>query len=159
MQYSRFLFADRQEGEAMLRQLISENTQAEKITPREGELYKIVRIQGHSFPLIYGYYEECDRQNPAVEPMPIYPDFARQPQYTHEGFPFVTQMQDACQFYQGKTRKFCECAECQFYFQGEELIGICTCLQNKREDPDVGMEDATARRSQGVQEPTIYTEP
>lgn len=138
--------------------LISEYTQTPKDVHTEGELYKILHIQGRSFPLVYGYYEECDRQNPEVEPMPIYPDFTQQPQYTDDGFPFVTKMQDACRFYQGKARKCCECAECQYYLQGEELIGICTCLQNKRANPVAGSEAATARRSQNVWGPMVDDE-
>ena len=117
----------------MLRHLISQE-QAATPAPTEGQLYKLVQIQGHSFPLIYGYYEECDRMNPAMEPMPIYPDFRKEPCYTDDGFPFVTQMQDVCRHHQGKRGVCQECAECLYYMQCDELIGVCTCPANRQQD-------------------------
>lgn len=106
--------------------------------PTEGELYKVLHIEGHSFPLYYGYYEKCDRDNPAVEPMPIYPDFLKEPRYTSGGFPFVTQMQDACRFFVGRAGPCGDCADCRHFAHGAELIGICTCLDNKRTHPGTG---------------------
>lgn len=99
---------------------------------KEGDLYKVLNILGHTFKLYYGYYEECERENPAVEPMPIYPDFIKIPEYTDSGQAFVTKMQDACKHYKGKSSKFNECAECEHYLHGDDLIGICTCRQNKK---------------------------
>lgn len=118
----------------MLRHIVSRETQAEQTVPQEGELFKILRLWNCCFPLYYGYYEECDRKNPGVEPMPIYPDFIQNPQYTEDGFPFVTKMQDICSFYLGKAGPCKECADCHYYFHGDELMGICTCLQNRRSD-------------------------
>ncbi len=97
---------------------------------QEGDLYKILNIKGHTFKLYYGYYEECERENPAVEPMPIYPDFIKTPEFTENGQAFVTKMQDACKYYKGKPGQFNECAECEHYLHGDDLIGICTCLKN-----------------------------
>ena len=57
---------------------------------KEGDLYKILNIQGHTFKLYYGYYEDCERENPAVEPMPIYPDFIKSPKYTDTGQAFAS---------------------------------------------------------------------
>ena len=45
--------------------------------PTEGALYKTVEIEGKRFSLYYGYYEECDRENPFCDPIPIYPDFLK----------------------------------------------------------------------------------
>ena len=98
---------------------------------REGDLYKVVVLHGHSFPLYYGYYEEFERENTSVEPMPIYPDFLKKPKYTQDGYPFVTKMQDACTHYKGISNEFSECAECEYYLHGDELLGICTCPENK----------------------------
>lgn len=98
----------------------------------EGDLYKIVNVQGHTFELYYGYYEEIERKNPAIEPMPIYPDFLENPTYSNDGLPFVTKMQDACKHYKGEMNKFGECAECQYYLHGDDLIGVCTCHHNKK---------------------------
>lgn len=119
----------------MLQYFLSKNFPAETHVHNEGDLYKIVELWGCQFPLYYGYYEPCDRDNPAVEPMPIYPDFTKEPQFTENGYPFVTKMQDICHFYQGKAGPFAECADCMYYLHGDELIGVCTCVQNRRSQP------------------------
>lgn len=107
------------------------NVQPETYGCMEGNLYKILQVGGRSFPLYYGYYDERDRQNALVEPMPIYPDFLENPQYTETGYPFVTKMQDACQHYWGEANGCEECAECAWYRHGQELLGICCCPQNR----------------------------
>ena len=98
----------------------------------EGTLYKQLNIRGKFFEIRYGYYEDRDRNNPAIDPMPIYPDFLQQPQFTQGGFPFVTKMQDACPHYRGEASLCKECAECAFFHPEEDLIGICTCEENSR---------------------------
>lgn len=102
--------------------------------PQEGDIYKSLHIYGQRFELAYGYYEACERDNPLVEPMPIYPDFLRDPRYTKEGFPFVTKMQDVCPHFAGERSCFSECADCRFYSHGEDLIGICICPQNQQKN-------------------------
>lgn len=98
--------------------------------PKEGDLYKVVNLHGHIFELLYGYYEDCERNNPNVDPMPIYPDFLKEPRYTPEGLRFVTKMQDACKHYKGCAATEKDCAECEFYQHGDELLGVCVCPQN-----------------------------
>ena len=100
----------------------------------EGELYKAVTTFGKSFELRYGFYEECDRENPLCEPVIIYPDFLKEPFYTDEGSPFVTMMQDACISYKGEYKKSLDstCADCDFFLRGEELFGICNCRHRQR---------------------------
>ena len=105
---------------------------------QEGELFKVIHVHGKLFPIYYGYYEDCDRLNPAVEPMPIYPDFTLEPQYTEEGFPFVTKMQTACSHYRGRSAKEQDCAECEYYKHGDELLGICVCMKNRVEPTEEG---------------------
>lgn len=100
--------------------------QSDKLQKAEGDLYKVLNVRGTEFPLYYGYYEEFERESPAAEPIPIYPDFLKEPVYTAEGFAFVTKMQDACKAYQGNTYDTNECGECMYFEPGEELIGICT---------------------------------
>ena len=114
----------------MLRSVLSQNGVC---SHSEGELYKRLDINGCVFEIKYGYYEECDRNNPLVEPMPIYPDFIKNPVYTNEGFPFVTKMQDVCEHYKGMEIVDKGCAECEYYNHGDELIGTCTCINNKKE--------------------------
>ncbi len=118
----------------MLRSILSPDTATSGAAHSEGELYKILNIDGCIFEIKYGYYEECDRKNPVVEPMPIYPDFIKNPVYTSDGSPFVTKMQDVCRYYNGKDIVDKECAECEYYRHGDELIGICTCFVNKKEN-------------------------
>ena len=38
----------------------------------------------------------------AAEPIPLYPDFIRDPRYTADGMPFITAIQDVCRYYLGK---------------------------------------------------------
>ena len=108
----------------------------EAIRPREGALYKVIELHGCQFSLHYGYYEEQERENPASELMPIYPDFLRHPRYTADGYPFVTKMQDPCAYYKGKASDDRDCGECQYYLQGDELLGICVCPKNKQNEPE-----------------------
>ena len=94
---------------------------------KEGELYKKIELFGETFEIYYGYYEDIDRENPQAEPMPIYPDFLKDPKKTADGFAFVTKMQDACKSFVGDNLKSPECADCSFFKEGSDLIGICTC--------------------------------
>ena len=100
--------------------------------PKEGELYKKLKVAEKEFIIYYGYYDEYERQSPIAEPIPIYPDFTRDPQYTEDGHPLVTKMQDSCKYYKGKISKYSECGECIHFAKGDEFIGICTCEYNQR---------------------------
>lgn len=97
--------------------------------PREGDLYKRITVAGKTFELYYGYYEEFEREY--NDPMPLYPDFRRQPHYTDDGEPIVTGMQDACPYYSGRESGD-SCASCKYFKSCEELFGICFCPNNKQ---------------------------
>ena len=116
----------------MLARLFGLNADKESSAPKEGELFKIVELYGKTFELRYGFYEECDRHTPCAEPVAIYPDFKERPQYTAEGLPFVTEMQEPCACFDGKRDEDSGCGECSFYRHGEELLGVCVCPQNRR---------------------------
>lgn len=103
--------------------------------PKEGDLYKIIRLYGKTFEIRYGFYEECDRHTLFAEPMEIYPDFIKEPQYTDEGIPFATAIQIPCENFSGAMDENSTCEECDFYQNGEELLGICTC-PCRRQSPD-----------------------
>ena len=105
----------------------------------EGELCKVVCTFGKTFELRYGYYEECDRQNPLCKPVVIYPDFLCEPVYTEQGEPFVTMVQDACKSYKGEAKRTLDttCAECKYFRRGEDWFGICTSLRNRRSDDSI----------------------
>lgn len=95
---------------------------------REGELYKRLELFGRAFELYYGYYEDYERER--GEPVPIYPDFQKSPEYTPDGYPFVTQMQGLCSRGESRFSDGC-CIDCGYYRHGEDLIGICVCDENK----------------------------
>lgn len=91
-------------------------------TPKEGELFKTIPLGGRIFEIKYGYYEDYERDR--GEPIPIYPDFLKNPCFADDGKPFVTQMQDACEDAKiGIPDSFC--VDCEHFRYGNELIGFC----------------------------------
>lgn len=101
---------------------------------REGDLYKTIVIGDRIFEIRYGYTSEEERGRWA--PVPIYPDFAKAPQYTTDGFPFVTAYQDSCPHYCSKPMATGEnwCSDCKHFEKCEEYIGICRCEKKSRAD-------------------------
>ena len=95
--------------------------------PREGDVYKVLTAFGKSFTLRYGYYEERERESKWAEPMPIYPDFLKDPTYTEVGEPFVTGQ------FVGKNRED-GCFGCEYYRKGDEFLGICVCIRNRKNE-------------------------
>lgn len=121
------------EGDAMFSKLLSnEMTVPHAPVHKEGELYKVVDIHGVEFSLYYGYYEDCDRENPLVEPLPVYPDLKAEPQYTEDGRRIVTRMQDACEHYDGRQTLERECKTCKSFERCAEFFGICNCPKNRK---------------------------
>ena len=113
----------------------------ERIPPKEGELHKVITTHGKTFELYYGYYEEIDRQNPNTEPMPIYPNFIENPVYTDDGIPFVTAMQDRCNYFKLKAKECDEgednsCDNCSHYEKCEELLGVCRCKAKRKKNEE-----------------------
>lgn len=104
--------------------------------PKEGDLFKIIHLHGRTFEIRYGFYEECDRHTKYAEPIEIYPDFLKEPQFTDDGLAFVTAVQAPCEYFSGKKNENSTCEECSYYHHGEELIGICSCQKNQKEDHD-----------------------
>ena len=98
---------------------------------KDGDLYKVVTVRGVSFELRYGYYEDFERG--VGEPIPIYPDFRKTPEYTDDGYPFVTQMQELCEHGESRFEDGC-CADCRYFLDGDELFGICACPDNRIAD-------------------------
>lgn len=99
---------------------------------REGEVYKVIELYGKRFELKYGFYEDFERESKFGEPLPIYPNFLKEPIYTKSGYPFVTQMQDACEWLDSKIRFDACCADCLYFREGEDLIGICKCESRRK---------------------------
>lgn len=94
---------------------------------RDGDVYKIINIYGRTFEIRYGYYEEYERE--LGEPIPIYPNFKENPVYTADGKLFVTQMQEICGYGSSKFKEGF-CADCKYFKQGEDLIGVCQNPKN-----------------------------
>lgn len=103
----------------------------ENRTPREGELFLVVSVEGYTFELRYGYYEESDRV--MGEPVPIYPDLKNNPIYTKDGRPIVTAVQVPCENYEvpeGYEREDC-CSNCIYYPNMRDEISICQCERRR----------------------------
>lgn len=100
--------------------------------PKEGDLYKEVNICGTVFRLEYGYYESFEREGSLNDPMPIYPDFIKSPQYTAGGIPIITAMQNTCAFYIGKSDVDSSCSGCAYFKRNEDLFGLCDCPQRRQ---------------------------
>lgn len=118
----------------MLTKLLGYDTDKAPIVPKEGDLYKVITVHGKTFEIRYGFYEESDRNSSFAEPMEIYPDFVKQPQYTDDGVPFVTAIQVPCESFSGTRDENSICEECVFYEHCEELLGICNCPKNKKKN-------------------------
>lgn len=103
--------------------------------PKEGELFKIIELHGRIFEIRYGFYEESDRHNRFAEPVEIYPDFIKHPQYTDEGIPFITAIQTPCPYFRGSRDENSTCEECAYYQHCEELLALCGCPQNRKQKP------------------------
>ena len=114
-----FLFAEWKGGYALSNKI------------REGDLYQELMVDGRVFEIRYGYYEEKDRFSKYNDPIPIYPDFIKNPLYNDEGQPFATEMQDVCKHFDGKMLVDI-CCGCSYFEKGDDLIGICRCKHNKK---------------------------
>ena len=114
----------------MLRTLTESNVKYTHSVPKEGEIFKIIHLNGKLFEIRYGFYEERDRYTPYAEPIPIYPNFLATPQFDENGIPFVTAMQSPCLRFIGMKTEDSGCADCSWYCHGEELLGTCSCPAN-----------------------------
>lgn len=95
---------------------------------KEGDLYKIVEIEGYTFEIRYGYYEpELERE--WNDPMPVFPNFLKEPLYTPSGRPFVTADQKICEHFSPKPKISGEdwCNDCEHLEKHEEFLGVCKC--------------------------------
>lgn len=110
-----------------------------RVIPKEGDLFKVITAYGKSFELRYGYYDEQDRHSKYNEPIEIYPDFLEHPEYTDEGIPFATAMQDRCKHFKLKDKNNDEgednvCFHCIHYEKCDELLGVCRCKARRKNE-------------------------
>ena len=99
---------------------------------KEGDLYGVFQVFGKTFEIYYGYYEEYERSSPYNDPVPIYPDLLKSPQYDENGSPIVTEMQLSCEHYKG-TEQGDQCGRCRYFQRGERLFGLCRCKHRQRD--------------------------
>lgn len=101
--------------------------------PREGDLYKVIDIDDVTFEIIYGYYEESERDK--VEPLPVFPDLKEKPVYTARGYPVVTAIQEPCENYTPLNKECSEgwCSDCIHYLSSTDEISVCGCTERKLE--------------------------
>ena len=97
---------------------------------QEGTLYKTLDLHGHTFNIVYGYYEPYESSSDFGDPIPIYPDFTKTPCYTEDGYPLVTRMQSLCEHGESRFRDPC-CADCPYFMPDTDLFGICRCEENR----------------------------
>ena len=116
----------------MFTKLLGLDSEPHTVKLKEGDLFKVIVLYGKSFEIRYGFYEECDRYTQHAEPVEIYPNFKVNPQYTDDGIPFVTAMQNPCNHFEGKLDENSVCGDCAFYRHGDELLGICGCFKNRK---------------------------
>ena len=100
--------------------------------PREGDLYRIITVEGHRFELRYGYYAEFERGG---DPVVIYPNLMKERLYTSDGKMLACSVQEPCEHYlvpYGKEKNDC-CDDCIYYSEPRDEISICLCEQNRSE--------------------------
>ena len=100
-------------------------------SPREGDIFTVLQVGGHSFTIRYGYYTEAERGN--TEPIPLFPCFLCDPRYDPDGFPLITRIQDACEHYVPLSGEDGDgwCADCIYCNSGTQPIGICQCIHRR----------------------------
>lgn len=113
---------------------------AVKRPPREGGIYKTLTVGGREFVIRYGYYSADDRM--LEDPMPILPDFSVNPEYSVCGKPFVTRIQDACEYYSTLEGTYGDgwCADCKYYRDAKEEIALC---ENEKRFKVISFETST----------------
>ena len=99
--------------------------------PIEGEIYKVVEIDGNKFELRYGYNEEFEREQGI--PVVLFPDLKSSPRYTEDGYRIVTSVQEPCEHYVPADSDQFEdwCADCVHYPGVHHEIGVCKCKKNR----------------------------
>ena len=103
------------------------------LAPREGDLYKVIEVENRTFEIVYGFYEDDERDR--IEPLPVFPDLKRNPAFTADGKPIVTGIQETCEHYspQGNDRGEDWCGDCVHYLKPDSEISVCCCTERRLE--------------------------
>ena len=91
----------------------------------EGEVYEVLHIDGITFEIRYGFYEDYERDG--SEPIPIYPDLEKTPIYGKSGKLIVTHMQNPCAGFKPQAEDDAErcCGCCVYYPNNRQMMNIC----------------------------------
>lgn len=105
---------------------------------KEKHLHKVYQVGGRSFPVYREYDEQLD------ESYPVFPDFEQCPEYTAQGYPFATAVQDNCHYAKARTQEEVpnDCSSCEWFFREHtpyDPIGICM-FDDRRCKPNAGEE-------------------
>ena len=95
----------------------------------EGDVYEVLSVDGGSFEIRYGYYEDFERDLSA--PVPIYPDLEKTLIYGVSNKRIVTFMQEPCSYYEPRiedAETYCGC--CKYYPSNKQMINACECKHN-----------------------------
>lgn len=100
---------------------------------KQKQPWKILRVGGREF-RIYREYDELVEHD-----VGIYPDFEANPEYTAEGRPFVTALQESCPHgYSGDERDPDpqDCSGCVWFYMESptDAIGVCMCGELRKTD-------------------------
>jgi len=95
---------------------------------REGDVFDTVSLDGKTFEIRYGYYEDYERES--GEPIPIYPDLKNDPIYGESGKRIVTFIQESCESFESRCDECLDETDCGFCKHYREthpgiLLGIC----------------------------------
>ena len=105
--------------------------------PKEGELYRIMDVEGVQLHIFYGYYHP-ESERGVIDPMPIYPDFTEAPMYTREGYPLVNADQPICPHFFLKPSAYESdegwCNDCVYLELYDACLGVCRCKYNRKRE-------------------------
>ena len=105
----------------------------------EKHLHKVYQVGGRSFPVYLEYDEQMGGS------YPVFPDFEEYPEYTGEGRPFATAVQESCSHAKAKALEADtprDCSDCAWFYREHtpyDPIGICMC-DVRRCKPNAGKE-------------------
>ena len=109
------------------------------MSQEEKHLHKVYQVGDRSFPVYLEYDEQMGGN------YPIFPDFEEYPEYTAEGRPFATAVQESCSYAKVKALEADppnDCSDCVWFYRKYtpyDPIGICMC-DARRCKPNAGEE-------------------
>lgn len=96
---------------------------------------RVFCFDGDACEVIFHFDETCGKY------FGEYPDFEEVPRFTVGGRPWVSALQDGCEYGENKFCRYTECSDCgscKFFVQERsgDLIGICDHENKRRSQPE-----------------------